>query len=241
MKKVLYLAMTAAEFEKDPQPNFPMAWMACHFSAYGDGLSNFPTALPAQSLLILNDRTPIFGHDAALVARQLQQIVEKMQCSGVLLDLQRAGAEKIAERVAALPCPVAATPQYARNLECAVFLPPPPPNVPLEKHMAPWRGREVWLEAATQRQRIRVDAQGNRELAPAVFPCPHEDASLHCRYGMEICAQYVDFHLSRDDEQLAALLREGEELGIERFVGLYQQLSSFSSHAQAQESARLQP
>lgn len=240
MKKVLYLAMTAAEFEKIPQPEFPSAWMACHFSAYGDGLSNFPAALPAQSLLILNDRTPIFGHDAALIARQLLQVVEKMQCSGILLDLQREGADKIAAQAAVLPCPVAATPQYAKSLDCAVFLPPPPLTVPLEKHTAPWREREIWLDAALQRQRIRVDAQGSREMPPAPFPCPHEDAALHCRYGMDVRAEYVDFHLERDETQLLALLRQGEALGIERFVGLYQQLSSFSSHARAQESARSQ-
>ncbi len=241
MKKVLYLAMTAAEFEKNPQPDFPMAWMACHFSAYGDALSNLPQVLPKGSLLILNDRTPISGHDSVRVARQLRQTLESLQCSGILLDLQRAGAQEIVRQVAALPCPVAVPPMYAADVACAVFLPPPSMTVPLERHIAPWRGRELWLEAATQRQRIRVSAQGSAELPPAEGACPHVDAQVHCRYGIDIRAEYVDFHMERDEQQLRALLREGESLGISRFVGLYQQLSSFSSHARAQESARSQP
>ena len=68
-----YLAMTAAEMMGNAPPAEGVAWMACHFSPYSTGLCNLPHALPPGSLLILNDRTPIHGHDASRVCRELSQ------------------------------------------------------------------------------------------------------------------------------------------------------------------------
>ena len=47
-----FLAMTAAEIEHSTPLPPNVAWMACHFSPYGAGLSNLPKNLPAGSLLI---------------------------------------------------------------------------------------------------------------------------------------------------------------------------------------------
>lgn len=240
MKIVCFSAMTAAEFHNASILPPKIGWMACHFSSYGTGLSNLPARLPEGSLLIVNDRTPVCGHDASLIFRQLQQCVQHFQCSAVLLDFQRPGAEAIAEAAAGLPCPVAVTPAYAGSLNCAVFLPPPPPTVPLCAHIAPWQGRTLWLEAALERSRIRITSDGAQAFDGADFPCPHTDALLHCRYGMELGEQYIDFHLQRDKAQLSALLEEAASLGIEVFVGLYQQLGDFSAHAEAQATARCQ-
>lgn len=240
MKIVLYAAMTAGEFEKCPPTSLPVAWMACHFSSYTTGLSNLPGHLPEGSLLILNDRTPICGHDPVCISRQLAETVDRLNCSGILLDLQRPGAEDVAAAVAALPCPVAATPDYARTLDCGVFLPPPPLTVPLAQYLSPWKGRELWLEAALEQCTVRVTRDGAHEVEydPKFF-CPHVDEALHCRYGIDPGAAQVDFHLCRDWEQLAALMEEGAKMGIGRYVGLYQQLAPFSQ-PEAQATARFQ-
>lgn len=240
MKIVPYLAMTAAEFEKASVLPEPMAWMACHYSPYGTGLSNLPRQLPTGSLLILNDRTPICGHDADLVAKQLRECAEKFSCAGILLDLQRSGSEDVVKAVATLPCPVAVTPPYAQSAPCAVFLPPPPLTVPLKKHITPWDGREIWLEIATEETTVRVTADGSGHITPHALACPHTDARLHCRYGMEKSAQFVDFYLQRSADECNALMREANECGISVFVGLYQQLGSLSLQADAQETARFQ-
>lgn len=240
MEIALYTAMTAAEFEKADAISFKMAWMACHFSSYGTGLSNIPKQLPPGSLLIVNDRTPICGHDPALIAAQLAETAEGLKCSGILLDFQRSGAEAVADAVSTLSCKVAMTPAYAKDSACAVFLPPPPLTLPLAAHIAPWEGREIWLEVATEQSCIRVSTEGSRKIEVAPFPCPHVDKTLHCRYGMDIRPGYIDFHLSRDLDQLSSLMEEGKNLGITQYVGLYQQLGSFSSQATAQETARFQ-
>lgn len=224
MEIVRYAAMTAAEFEKNSPISTPIAYMACHFSPYATGLCNLPRALPPGSLLILNDRTPICGHDAALVARQLAQTAEALQCRAILLDLQRPGADSIVAAVTALACPVAVSAEYAAGRSCAVFLPPPPLTVPLPRHIAPWSGREIWLEASMERSCIRITREGSRQLPAGDFPCPHVDAPLHCRYGIDVQDRHVDFHLQRDGEQLRAMLEEATALGISTFVGLYQQL-----------------
>ena len=231
MAIVPYLAMTAAELaEKGPLP-FPVAWMACHFSPYSTGLSNLPQALPKGSLLILNDRTPVFGHDPRRIAGQLEDAVAQLECAGILLDFQRPGEAQtraIAAAAAALPCPVAVTPAYAEGLSCAVFLPPPPLNKPLAAQLQPWQGREVWLEVATDRALFRVDKSGCKQIADDdPLPCLHTDEKLHCRYGIAAQEDHIDFYLWRKKAQLQALMAEAEMLGIRRFVGLYQQLGDW--------------
>ena len=146
----LYLAMTAAEIRAntDFPPN--IGYMACHFSPYGTGLSNCPTHLPEGSMLILNDRTPIHGHDHGLIADQLTELVEKLKCDSVLLDFQRVDVPELSLLVeklsAALPCPVGVSDLYAENLDCSVFLPPVMPDTLLSEHLVPWQGRDIWLD-----------------------------------------------------------------------------------------------
>ena len=85
----LYLALTAGEFQNcSPLPEHT-AWMACHYSPYGLGLSNSPRQLPEGAMLILNDRIPISGHDPQRIADQLQQTLEQLSCDSLLLDFQR--------------------------------------------------------------------------------------------------------------------------------------------------------
>lgn len=228
MAIVVHLAMTAAEFDANASPSGPIAWMACHFSPYGTGLSNLPPQLPEGSILILNDRTPVFGHSPERIASQMAEAMEGTSYSGILLDLQRASdaqSSAIVKAITALPYPVAVTPGYAKDLDCAVFLPPPPLNCPLKTHLAPWQGREIWLEAALEQQRIRVDKNGSHTSPwEDALPCPHTDETLHCLYRMEVQECHIDFFLRRDKDQLWALLEEADALGIRRFVGLHQQL-----------------
>lgn len=245
MEIVLYLAMTAAEFRENSGAYPHTAWMACHFSPYSTGLSNLPSHLPKGSLLILNDRTPVFGHSPERIAQQLEEAAAQLECDGVLLDFQRPGepeAQAVAAAVAALSCPVAVTPQYAKDLNCAVFLPPVPLTTPLQEYLAPWQGREIWLEAATDYECIRVGKDGSRQIPheETDLPYPHVDRNLHCKYRMEVKEDHIDFHLCRDKAQLTALMGEANRLGIHRFVGLYQQLGASFSQATAQEMARFQ-
>ena len=104
----LYLAMTAAEIGENSIFPFRLAYMACHFSPYGTGLANTPQKLPPGSILILNDRTPIRGHDSNLICEQLIDCIESLHCSSLLLDLQRPGNEETAilakKLIAALLC-----------------------------------------------------------------------------------------------------------------------------------------
>lgn len=245
MSFVLHLAMTAAELQHCSSPPLPVGWMACHFSPYGTGLSNIPASLPPGSLLMVNDRTPVNGHDPDLIAKQLSEAVKGLDCSGILLDFQRPGEERtqqIAEAVSQLPFPVGITPAYAENCECAVFLPPIPLTTLPEKYLEVWRGRQIWLEAATDSTCIRITKDGNQRLPPVsqALPFPHSDRELFCRYRIDVQGQHIDFHLCRDEDCLLQLMEAGEELGIRCFVGLYQQLGSAFSQLLAQDTARFQ-
>lgn len=236
-----YLAMTAAEMAKREVFPFPAAWMACHFSPYGTGLSNLPTALPEGSMLMLNDRMPIAGHDPERIAGELEETANALHCAKILLDFQRPGNPETAQVVQAvekLPFPVGVSDCYAAESDCAVLLPPLPLTGLPEDYIAPWKGRELWLEVAVEAQCVTVTENGSLfspcEAAP---PLPMVDERLHCRYGIEVLPQSVQFTLQRSPGELQALMAACGRLGVSCFVGLYQQLGSFFDQAEAQDTA----
>lgn len=223
------LAMTGAEFyQTDPLPP-SIAWMACHFSPSHGGLSNLPRELPAGSVLILNDQMPFSGHDVNRIQEELGQCVEALSCCALLLDFQRPEVPEAADLASALslPCPVAVTPLYARGNDAAVFLPPVPCHTHLKEWTAPWKGRTLWLELALDREEILLTREG-----AAISPLDLEeyggfaDKILHCHYRAAVKEEQAVFHLWRTPSDLDALLGDAEKLGIQRAVGLYQELGA---------------
>ena len=220
----LYLAMTAAEISYSGDLPAHLAYMACHFSSYGAGLSNLPESLPVNSLVILNDRIPVAGHDPALIAEQLRVLCGQVQAAGLVMDLQRQEEmtlpiiERILETAV---CPVAVSDIYADKFDCPVFLSAPPLYASLAEHMAPWQGRDIWLEAATDGCGCTVTEDGS-VLVPCVpeelpLPCPE----LFCHYRIEEGGTHMNIRLSRRKEDLMLLLEQSQ---AKLALGLYQQL-----------------
>ena len=227
----LYLAMTAAELFRAPALPPKCAYMACHFSPYSTGLSNFPQNIPEGSMLILNDRMPVQGHDPALVAEQLTQCAEEWNVAAILLDFQRPDCPQTVKIARAIldsrPCPVAISAYYSQEVDAPVFLSPLPPDCRLEDHIKPWKGRELWLEAALDTQVITLTSKGSQItqcLSPAPADYPHEDAKLHIHYKIESAPDQVRFTLHRTPTDLVALLQEAETMGVTHAIGLYQEL-----------------
>ena len=224
----LYLAQTAAEMAGNPHSGH-LAWMACHFSSGSRGLSNLPEMLPAGAMLILDDSTPLDGHDPALIAAQLSEVIAGQRCESLLLDFQRPqipGQQELAKLLtASLPCPVGVSDIYARALACPVFLSPVPPDQHLSDHLTTWQGREIWLEAALEGIRLTLNEGGC--CVEQLWDSPEEgipDPRLHCRYTIETQADSAVFQLWRTREDLDALLKEAESLGVTRAIGLWQEL-----------------
>ena len=228
----LYLALTAGEFQNcSPLPEHT-AWMACHYSPYGLGLSNCPKELPSDAMLILNDRTPPQGHDPDIILHQLQDLEAAIHYKYILLDFQRPDSSENAAVAKALTsaffCPVGVSELYAQELECPVFLPPVPPHMPLRGHLAPWQGREIWLEAALVGETATVTERGSifSSLSPPPpADTPLTDPALHCHYQIETGNDHIDFKLWRTREDLDRLLEEGEKHGITAAIGLWQELN----------------
>lgn len=232
----LYLAMTAAEFTRARRlPTHP-AWMACHFSPYGTGLCSLPAQLPKGAMVVINDRTPIHGHDPRVIAGQVRQLTRALSPGCVLLDFQRPGAAETAAVVKAIlessDCPVGVSAPYAQGHSCPVFLPPPPLHCPLDSHLAPWDGRELWLEAFYDAEELLVTPQGT-SVSPAWGGFPERpvfrDAALHCHYQILRQPSVLRFSLWRTWEDLAALLVHGEAMGATMAVGLYQEFQRAAS------------
>jgi len=245
-----YLAMTAAEMRAAPDIPAEAAWMACHFSPYGTGLSNLPDSLPPNALLILNDRTPIHGHDRERIAEQLQERIGALQCRALLLDFQRPEEPETAALAAhlcsTLSCPVAVSDWYAQGLDCPVFLPPVPPDVPLDAHLARWQGRECWLEVALEGEILSITEEGTT-TAPLPFPeipaAGQRETSLHCHYQIALSDADIRFLLWRTNGDLDELLEKAEDFGVSATVGLYQEWKHAApvppSPAQASDAAKL--
>ena len=227
-----FLAMTAAEIRGNTSLPHRMAWMACHFSPYGLGLSNLPRELPPGSLLMVDDITPIRNHDPQIILNQLTDCVEALKCCGVLLDFQRPDCRETAVLAdflsQALPCPTAVSHHYSRDGDHPVFLPPVPPSEPPEDWFTPWRGRDIWLELALDAVEVTVTEAGHSFLSlPSAAPSEPEffDETLLCRYHSDVQKEAVRFTLRRSPEDLERFLCEAEKYGVTRAVGLYQEFS----------------
>lgn len=226
----LYLAMTGAEMTSNTPLPPRIGWLACHFSPSGPGLSNLPKALPPRSLLILDDSTPFSGHDPEVIREQLKEVISILEIDSVLLDFQRPKDSTVAYLTqilqTALPCPVAAPADYGTN-DSPIFLPPCPPNQLLSEYLIPFRGREIWLEAALNGIRLTITEKGcSKETItfPNVQDFPHVDERLHSHYCIEQVKDSLIFSLQRTRDDLQGLLNEAEHMGVTRAVGLWQEL-----------------
>lgn len=227
----LYLAVTGAEMSAFLSEPSPMAYMACHFSPYTQGLANIPEMLPEGSVLMLNDRMPCQGHSADLVIQQLQSIVEQHRCDSILLDFQRPPepeSREMADRIiTSLPCPVGVTEAFAEGHSCPVFLSPAPLHMPLREYLQPWQGREVWLEAALEQETVTVTEKGttfSSQFPPERLEDGFYDEALCCHYRIEADADRITFTLFDTPGSLEKKLKLATELGVKRAVGLWQEL-----------------
>ena len=225
----IYLAMTSQEMGSCTSLPAHFAYMACHFSPYGTGLCDLPDEIPAGSVLILNDRVPICGHDPQVILQQLENFCSRAKPSAILLDLQRSGCEElVGALVQGSSIPVCVSQRYAHEPDTGVLLEMPPVHVPLEEHIKNWSGRKVWLDIAPQCFRYRIDEKGCRWEE---HPLPRQEGSqinqLQCHCVIEKGTDFIDVILYRSDKDLRDLLTCAWELGIENVIGLYQQLGGF--------------
>lgn len=223
----LYLALTSAERSE----NLPerMAYLACHFAPGGQVLSNLPTRLPPDAMLILDDSMPMSDHDPERIASQLSELITRFGCDSLLLDFQRpqiAPQQALAKLLCdTLPCPVGVSELYADSLPCPVFLPPVPPDKPLCEYLAPWKDRDIWLEAALEGVTLTLTEEGC-DAAP-LFDVPEMgfwEEKLHCHYTVQQSGQAAVFHLWRTRKDLLGLLFHAADSGVSRAVGLWQEL-----------------
>ncbi len=231
MSLPVYLAMSPWDLGASASVPKHLAYLSCHFSLSGVGLSNIPASLPPGSMVIVDDANPPAGHNPQIIVQQLQVLIEKGNLGGVLLDLQRPGNRESADMASAivdsLNCPVGISSLYAKPFSCPVFLPPLPLHQTLEAYLAPWQGREIWLEVALDSGIIRVTPEGSR-----YEPCENtqalsdslEEKALYCEYRISLSENQATFTLFRTPKMLDCLLQEAERLGINRAIGLYQEL-----------------
>lgn len=222
-----YLAMTEQELSAGPPPS-NLAYLGCRFSE--SGLRGLPQSLPPGALLILDDRTPLESLPIPEIGEALQKVLTRFSCRGLLLDFERPGiaAQKALAAFLArqLSCPVAAPPEYAPE-NAPVFLPPVPVDCTVENHLAPWQGREIWLDTGLCGLDLTLTPAG-AICAPAAVPLLQGfyDEALCCRYTIRETPQGFLFRLGRDRACLQKLLARAEPLGVTLSVGLWQELSS---------------
>jgi len=215
-----YLAMTAEEIARAPSLPEGAAGMYCPFSQ-GAGASL------STDVLVLTDHTPADSRAASAVIHQILT----GHWEAVLLDFQRPGnpeALSFAKALLqALPCPTVVSTHYAGELNCPVFLPPLPLCERLREYIAPWNGREIWLDIGTEGLLVTLTKEGAFEKPLPHFPGTekhHADTGLHCHYSVSVSEDKAEFILWRTREDLEALLQEAEQCGVKAAVGLYQEL-----------------
>ena len=227
----VYLAMTAAEIYSCRQLPHKLAYMACHFSAYGTGLSNLPQWLPPQAIVIINDRIPPVKHNRQQILSQLNELCRHLNPSGLLLDFQRSDPclDALAKLlVNELPCPIAVTELYAKDLSCPVFLRPAPAYLSIAEHIRNWPGRDIWLDVAPIACSFTIDEQESRycEDPDLHARCPFYDQKRFVRYGISQNGNNFIFSLVRDADDSLKMLSTAPP-SIKCALGLYQQLGMY--------------
>ena len=228
MAIVRYLAMTGAEFCSCTQYPPHIGWLACHFSPSGTGLSNIPKAMPAGSLLIVDDSLPFADHDPKLICQQLQQTIQDLDIHAIVLDFQRCHEpllQSLAELLQKeLPCPVFAPPEYAKN--GAIFLPPCPLHTPVDFYLKPYKNRQILLDTTPFSEIINVTQNGAsyHTILPQTFDGnDHWDQRLYCHYKIAVQGHCVSFTLQRNKEAFSEWRAYVEGLGVAAMIGLYQE------------------
>ena len=224
-----YLAMTEAEIRSATSLPRHLAYMACHFSPYGMGLTNIPKQLPPGSILIVNDRVPVFHHNSELILRQLTAAVQKLNVFGVLLDFQICDVPlttQIVKTLAdSLPCPVAVSPAYGEALSCPIFSAPA-----LHQRFCDFppikKGRSLWLDTYQETALYKVTPNGcTTGKSARISGNSFLDETLQCRYAFSVEKDGAVFTLSRQASEMTGYLQVAQQAGVSVAVGLYQQFS----------------
>lgn len=221
-----YLAMTDGEIAACVRLPPRLARMGCHFS--DDGLVELPQVLPGGALLVVDDRVPMAAQDPEHILDQLAEALEKLSCTGLLLDFQQAENTPQRELVRLLAreltVPLAAPPAYAAE-GCRLFLPPVAADQTIEEALSPWAGKKIWLDTAPAAVRLALTKQGctrtplARMAASGIF----KDPGLCCRYSIEPTPNGFQFTLYRDLRCIEAILEQAAAFGAELAVGLSQE------------------
>lgn len=221
-------AMSPEEFKAVMPLPRGCAWMSCHFSE--DGLRDLPESLPEGSMLILDDSIPPKEICPEKILSQLTEAVSRLSCEAVLLDFQKPGCPGLIHLTdllqKGLSCPVGVSLLYGKETDGPVFLPLLPAHKALKDWLAPWHGREMWLEVGPAPELATVTGKGTHFSVPSppLASCPHRHEALNCHYGIRLKDSEILFTLCRTCDDLKHLTEEAESLGVTRTIGLYQEL-----------------
>lgn len=228
----VYLAMTEFDLRRCSTPPAACAWMACHFSSAGEGLSNLPSQLPKHSLLMIDDSIPPQGHNSLLIARQVADTVSRFSLDGVILDFQRPFTPELDciahDILKAVSCPCAVSEEYAKNWSGAILLPPIPLHQQISSYLSPHSGRTIYLELERENLSMVLTKEGCT-LSPTEKR-PQEpvftDPKLLCHYSIGLHEESAVFTLERTWDDIFGVLEEGKKYGVIGAVGLYQEFGS---------------
>ena len=200
----LYLAMPPWEMRPVPHPAFLML--------------DWEWEAPGGYLPVITDHRPLTWE----AVDRLCRLGRRWEYA--LLDLENPRCPEAQALLEGLPCPAAVPPGMGDG---PVFLPPCPLHVPLERWLAPWQGREIWMEAAMQRQTVTVDGAGMTASPPEPAEDPaggFRSGELRCRFLQDISPDRAVFTLFDTPQTLEEKLDAAASLGVTRAIGLYAEL-----------------
>lgn len=225
----IYLAFTGAESAEMTAYPGKKAWFGCRFSSHSSGLTIHEPPQNKCDALILTDETPPNGHDPDQVSHALAKAALRMECQAIILDFQRAPTQESQALVKTIlksaPCAVIISAAHSSETDNPILLNPPPLWMPLAEAIAPWKGRDIWLEIGPESGTVSLKEEGS-----TYSPCdtagyfPFRDDALHLSYRIERLEGSLRFLLQRTANDLPAFLTEAKALGVTGVIGLYQEL-----------------
>ena len=220
-----YIAMTEAEIYSAPKLPQHTAWMACHFSPYGTGLTNLPRRLPENAMVILNDRIPPSGHDMVEIADTLNSI----NCNCYLLDFQipkKKETEILVQYLSSQLRKPAAVSEYYSHCTNGPILAGLSPHRKVSDIIHDHSDREIWLELTTDIQMLSVYSDHTESISMNTGKQWKKYIAwdgICSRYHIELFDDHVDYYFSRTIPQIKQHLSQIDQTKITKAIALYQQ------------------
>lgn len=216
-----YHLMSPGEIHKF-SPSAPVAVLLC-CAPFSPGLLIGPSRLPKGSVAVFTDRvTPTF-HQSGRIAGELKALMKTLHSPALILDWTGELSPWLEELLKQLCGVQLVLPPHLAGKEDSAVLVPSVVEKSLEDLLAPWNGRQIWLDMVSSAAQLTLTRNGC-EVVPwqaSIREGDLYDETLCCQYRVETAQEEARFYLYETQQTRMKKLEKARSLGVAGAIGLW--------------------